>query len=431
MSFHLVKRNSSYYFRIRIPSDLIDHFQRTEVRKSLKTADLSAAKILCSHWEGKFQQSFALLRSGARYPLEELFPAEKKSQNLSTLIDQYVQDRSPHWTERTKIEFVQYLSVLLNLIGDKPPASISRADCLACRDLLRKLPPNFTKKKKYKGMSVKAIAESNDETVHLSAKTVNKFLTLLSSFFKWCIKQDLLSQNPSEELLLSVKTLASEERDAYSVDDISLIQKKLPRSSSEPEKYWIPMIAMYSGLRLDEICQLQKEDVQTIDGAYCVNINSSGDKHLKTVSASRIVPVHPNLIELGFLRYVDGIKGGQLWKNLEPDQYGRWGHKFGKWYGLFNRKEITDNPKKCFHSFRHTVANQLKQKGVKDSLIAEILGHKNESITTGRYGKNYEVGTLLQALSLVGCQSALKNDPPSASNFDPPQRVSFGRFSWS
>jgi len=401
LSFHLVQRNGKYYFRTRIPSDLIDHFQRTEVRKSLRTGDLSAAKILCSHWEVKFQQSFALLRSGVSYPLEELFPAEKKVQNLSGLIDRYVQDRSPHWTDRTKVEFTQYLSVLLGLLGDKSITAISRADCLTCRDLLRKLPPNFSKKKRYKGMPVKAIAASNDEEVHLSSKTVNKYLTLLSSFFKWCIKLGEINQNPSEGLLLTIKTNASEEREIYSPEDIQRIQRKLPQVPSEPEKYWIPMIAMYSGLRLDEICQLQKEDIQVIDNIPCFNINSSGGKHLKTSSSARIVPIHPDLLSLGLLDYTNCIKDGQLWKNLKPDQYGRWGHKFGKWYGLFNRKEITDNPKKCFHSFRHTVANQLKQKGIKESVIAELIGHKNESITTGRYGKNYEIGILLDALTAL------------------------------
>ena len=52
------------------------------------------------------------------------------------------------------------------------------------------------------------------------------------------------------------------------------------------------------------------------------------------------------------------------------------------------------NKKKCFHLFRHTVANQLKQKGVSETVIAEILDHKNENVTTGRYGKSYNVKLL-------------------------------------
>lgn len=70
-------------------------------------------------------------------------------------------------------------------------------------------------------------------------------------------------------------------------------------------------------------------------------------------------------------------------------------------YSRFNRREVTDNPKKCFHSFRHTVANQLKQNGISETVIAELLGHKNDNITTGRYGKNYNVELLADAIFVI------------------------------
>jgi integrase len=88
----------------------------------------------------------------------------------------------------------------------------------------------------------------------------------------------------------------------------------------------------------------------------------------------------------------------KLWENLEPNKYGYWGKKIGNWYGRFNRKHITQDPKKVFHSFRHTVADTLKQKGVPEGVIAEILGHANQSITTGRYGKRYRPAILLESL---------------------------------
>lgn len=43
-----------------------------------------------------------------------------------------------------------------------------------------------------------------------------------------------------------------------------------------------------------------------------------------------------------------------------------------------------------FHSFRHSLADRLKQAGVQDTLISEILGHTVESVTMGRYGKRYQ-----------------------------------------
>lgn len=120
-----------------------------------------------------------------------------------------------------------------------------------------------------------------------------------------------------------------------------------------------------------------------------------------TVSNERLVPIHPELIRLGLLDYVASLENGKLWPNLSPDKYGRWGLRFGNWYSRFNRKEITKDPKKCFHSFRHTVANQLKQKGISETLIAELIGHKNDNITTGRYDKSYNVALLKKALGVI------------------------------
>ncbi|MCP6657702.1 site-specific integrase, partial [Klebsiella pneumoniae] len=119
---------------------------------------------------------------------------------------------------------------------------------------------------------------------------------------------------------------------------------------------------LYSGARLNEICQLHLEDVQDIDGVPCFRIEEEGSKKVKTVAGKRVVPVHPVLIELGFMRYVQMLreKGAKrLWENLKLKRDG-YGQDFGKWYQRFNRRYITSHKKKVFHSFRHTVATAMK-----------------------------------------------------------------------
>ena len=410
MSFHLTKRSNTYYFRIRIPQDLYNYFPTDEIKKSLRTRSLPAAKILCSSLDDKFQKAFALLRSGFVNEeqlcgmIAELLPqriTNNRNNTLSRLIELYIEEKSTKWTARTTTEFSQYLSVLLSLLGDKPISNISRSDCLSCRTMLQTLPPNFSKKKQFKGMTPRQISTVNDNDVTLNDKTINKYLTLLSSFFKWAIRQQIINSNPAEGLLLTVNSSVSEEREVYSLEDLQKITSTLPKLPLQPEKFLIPMIAMYSGLRLDEICQLCKEDIELIDGVSCFNINAKGGKKLKTASSARIVPVHPELIRVGLLDHIMNIGSGSIWPNLSPDKFGRWGKKFGGWYSRFNRREITANAKRCFHSFRHTVANQLKQEGVNETVIAELIGHKNESITTGRYGKSYNVKVLAEAIGFL------------------------------
>jgi integrase len=418
LSFYISKRNQTYYYRIKIPTDLSHLIPSREIKQSLKTRNLDAAKLAAAGINLKVQSLFSLLRVGAigqeeipgllasYLPRKRLFKViategrDSGNLKLSEVIQLFVTDKSPRWTVKTKLEFSCMFDVLIELIGDRDICVLTRADGLTCRDKLMGLPANFRKKRQYRGMSVTQIQKvAGDET--LTPKTVNKYLVLLSSLFKWCVKNGMMETNIAEGLSLPEETSAHEERKPYDLCDLKRIMLNLPHKPDEPEKFWIPVIAMHSGMRLDEVCQLHVEDVREVDGVLCFDINDAGERKVKTQGSKRLVPVHPVLLRLGFEDYLKGrlaVGAVKLWENLEPNKYGYWGKKIGNWYGRFNRKHITKDPKKVFHSFRHTVADTLKQKGVPEGVIAEILGHANQSITTGRYGKRYRPAILLESL---------------------------------
>ena len=134
-----------------------------------------------------------------------------------------------------------------------------------CRDLLIKLPTNYKKNKEYRGKSIAEVADMN-VSARLTTKTVNKYLDLLSSLFKWMQGNGYTTGNVATGLVLPIETNAQEERKAYALEDIQRIKSNLPREKDHPEKYWIPMIAMYQAFRLDEACQLHLEDVIEVDG---------------------------------------------------------------------------------------------------------------------------------------------------------------------
>lgn len=418
MSFYLVKRNQTYYYRIKIPSDLSHLIPSKEIKQSLKTRNLDAAKIVSSGINAKVQSLFGLLRVGSldQEQISHLIapylprkPSTKvkavagrgSSENiLSAVIELFISDKGVRWTTKTHLEFSCMFDVLLELLGDEDVSMLTRADGLACRGKLMRLPANFRKKKQYRGMSVGEILKTEPEET-LTPKTINKYLVLLSSLCKWCVKNGMMDTNIAEGLSLPEETSAHEQRSAYSPEDLVRILYSLPREDAYPERYWIPVIAMYSGMRLDEICQLHLEDIKEVDGILCFDINDGGQRKVKTSASKRIVPVHPALVENDFDRYLGSRRvngASKLWENLSPNKYGYWGKSFGKWYGQFNRQYVIKDPLKVFHSFRHTVADTLKQKGVPEGIISEILGHANGSITTGRYGKRYKPKVLLEAL---------------------------------
>jgi len=178
-----------------------------------------------------------------------------------------------------------------------------------------------------------------------------------------------------------------EERKAYSKDDLKKMLKALPSSADKPEKYWIPRIGMYSGMRMGEICGLHLEDIRQVDGVWCLDVNEEGEKRLKYLSSQRLVPIHPYLIEKGLLKLVERLKGRgerQLWPNLVRREIDGYCHSFGNWFGRFNRQHVTEDPQKTFHSLRHSFADILKQLQVEGAIISELMGHANSSITMGR-----------------------------------------------
>ena len=62
---------------------------------------------------------------------------------------------------------------------------------------------------------------------------------------------------------------------------------------------------LYTGAHLNELCQLYVNNIKEIDKIWCIDINrNTNDKKLKNASSERVIPIHPKLIELGFLNFL-------------------------------------------------------------------------------------------------------------------------------
>jgi hypothetical protein len=115
------------------------------------------------------------------------------------------------------------------------------------------------------------------------------------------------------------KRRSDEERKAYSLEDLQSIVANLPRTGDRPDRFWIPLIPMFSGMRLDEIYQLYMEDVQLVNDVWCFSVNDEKDKKVKTITGKRIMPVHPTLLSCGVIKYVDSLRktgAPRLWMDL-------------------------------------------------------------------------------------------------------------------
>ena len=404
----LTLRNGHWYYRQSIPKDVQSFFAgRTDIALSLKTKVKKDAKLLAVSLEQKYLSAFILIRTGMlppgqrvsihpQIPLSASFLSPnqaagnqqdrpqklkaKESLRLTTLIDRYEQEKQHRWKLATKRDFKYMFAIMVKIIGNRDVIQIDRKQCTDCRDVLS-------------GTTRSAIYTK--KAYH--PKTVNMFMTLLSSLFKWGVRCGYLTHNPAEGLLLTLATHVDEERKAFSCEDLKLITHHL--HGEEPHRRWIPIIAMYTGMRLEEVCSLRPDSFIVTDTVKCIHLVEHAESSLKTKSSSRLIPLHDDLLAMGLWEYVLGkslFPKDNLWGfRLSLGKYGRY---YGSWFGRFLRKHITNDKKKVFHSFRHSFANILKQAGVAESIIAELMGHKNGSITTGRYGKRYNPHVLLSAI---------------------------------
>lgn len=432
-------KNQTYYFRIQIPTDLRPWFSnREDYAQSLKTkskADASRAHTLIEElWQSAFFQiRYKLVApdkipglvepllggrrqtSPAYLPIPSLSPSltpESHSQGVSAplptgitmeqLIEVYTAEHLTSWTPKTALEFEGMFRLLVRMTGNVNVSSLDRKKCIALRDTLIKIPPGHSKMPKLRVLSIAELVALDIQKLH--TKTVNNHLQLLSGMFRWAVRNRYMEHNSCEGLSLEITVKASDERSPFDNNDIAKICSALSPIDKEPTS-WIPHVAMYSGLRLEEICRLRAKDIICKDGVYLYDINNDIGR-LKTKSSVRYVPVHRVLIDMGLIRYMTAIpEENNLW-GLHCTKYG-WSKMYGKKFGWFLRKhaKIADK-RKCFHSFRHSFSYKLKTAGVNDKLIAQLMGHANDNISTGRYGADYPVQMVYDAVSLIGYGNA-------------------------
>lgn len=262
-----------------------------------------------------------------------------------------------------------------------------------------------------------------------------KIFSTFKRFTEWCSYQHraYMQYNPAEGISApragKKGTSTGKKREAFDNEDINNLVTGLLKEQAQddhflqyPERYWIPLIALHSGLRAEEIAQLYTNDIKEQDGIPYFDANWFDDddkaigpdgipvKHLKTAASKRIVPVHSVLVRLGFLDYVEQVrKAGQprLWMNLGRDSRGKFRRKFSDWFNGADRREgfrkkyISDNPKKPFHSTRHTVTDWFKQRGHAEQAVAELLGHQHPNITFDVYGDPIRTSIKAQYLELM------------------------------
>jgi integrase len=324
--------------------------------------------------------------------------------SVSEFIDKYVQTKiaDGKWGKSGISTHENRLANLVDILGDVDVHSITREDMRGLREMLRQLPPNRQRSKKYKGKTVEEILALKPEKV-LSVKTVNITLEAISSLFEWGIREGLVVHNPAKSLQVPDDRQDIELRDSFTREDLKVIfgsSKYAKDKFIKAAYFWIPLIALYTGMRREEVSQLHLSDVyQHDDGTWVFDVNlkpnKAGvvDKQLKNKSCIRLVPIHNDLIEIGFLEYCNRVEAAghervfpELNKTESSPKYGKQPGK--QFCDLVKSLQLSSN--KVFHSLRHSFDDAYKlREGHVSDVFKQVMAHVMQDLATKQYGSKF------------------------------------------
>lgn len=311
------------------------------------------------------------------------------------------------WVDK---RYAHVFRALEELLGkDKLVASITREDCRRVKQLLQKVPRHAGKR--YPGLNLMEAVEAaeRDGRERLSENTVSAYMTYLSAMLNWAKREGwLIGDNPAEGL--GARGDKQVKRRAFTRAELEqLFHSLLPTRKAAPWKFWVPALAVYTGARANELCQLQVGDVVKIDDVHCIRISrydAAGRvvpwKSVKTSDSERTVPLHKHLVEAGFLDVVArrNDRDARIFAELPEGPNGGFSHDLSKWFGAHLDSIGLSDPSLVFHSFRHGFTDACRRGGVSDATRRALGGWQRLDVAEG-YGDRGEVGVLAKAVAAL------------------------------
>jgi integrase len=420
------KASGRYHFRLQIPDNLRPYLGgRWEIKKSLETTNLADAKRrypVVLEWaqrqleEARYayerdrqddeqepedlpsawlQWHYASHHNGAvgdtRLPPVGLLDPEPplplrfvtdtevdtKSTPLSDLIDWWSAERNP--PRKTLLEWTRVVNRLSTFCPGSGPESVTRKQIVDFKDHL--------------------LGQGR------GPKTVKNHLNVLHALWASAISNERVTRkdNPAHGVRITAKRDPASRRLPYSDEDAKVILQASRKETGA--RRWVPWLLLFTGARLDEVCQLAKADVRHDPSAgWYIDIHHGAPgegRRLKNLGSERKVPLHRQVVAEGFVEWAMARPDGTLWPDLKPDTFGSRGGTATKKLGRWVRSLGIDDPRKVLHSARHRFKDVCRSTGEipKDQHDA-LTGHSAGDVGSS-YGLGYPLSTLRKAVDRI------------------------------
>jgi integrase len=424
----------------RLPRSSLSEEEIAQVMQAMLRAGIDLAEALKARYDGDFNYEPrdkllklklaeapqpggpAATSEAATTVQETVTPGPLMSDAAKLFRERQVATRS--WDLQTSAQAGGTYRLFIDVCGDKPIDSYARQDAGRFREQIERLPKDYGRSAASKPLSLMEIiamhagVRAAARSPVISQKTVKRHFSALSALWAQAVPKGEAAENIFKGFSFAGGKSAVDQRQMW--DRAALAElfgtpvwsgcKSAARRTTpgtlvlRDARFWLPLVGVFSGMREEEICQLQIEDIREEIGIWFMDINSRAPRKLKNSAAVRKVPIHSELVRVGFLAYVDAQRSkgmSRVFPDLKPGGAdGRLGHGFAKWFSRYRQEVGIFRPGLDFHSFRHTATTLMHQAGIEHAVLDHVTGHVTPG-ETSRYTKGSILPQLARAIESI------------------------------
>lgn len=382
--------------------------RKTELCRALLKAEIEALSRVLGARDGDIPSRPPVLHPKAIDPVagkvrvpESLGPRQGKGLRVEAATEAYLSGQT--WTGQTRGQAKATLRFFKEFTRDAPLETITRKDVAAFLTALARLDPNYGRRSAHEDLKFRELLQKHPGT--LSARTLKRHAAVIAGMFDHAIKSGKFEGANPARGHSHKKPEKRDNRRPFKIDELN----KLLHGPADTTLRWLILIALFSGMRLDEICGLRVADVRTEGKILFFDLRSHPGRRVKTAAAQRQVPVHSELLQAGLNRYVAKIANGgheYLFPALKPggpDKKRSW--YISKRFTAYRRSVGVDAADTVFHCFRKNAATALERAQIPENEAVQVLGHKKLlSLSYGLYSGGLDLPGLRRVIEAIRYQ---------------------------
>ncbi|HDS1362009.1 TPA: site-specific integrase [Stenotrophomonas maltophilia] len=347
------------------------------------------------------------LKNGTRYPQQ--LPMGTPARPLAKEIDDHLADmRRRQLDPKTVLATERTLKLLLLTCGNISACRVDYKHIQALWQLLRWAPKNLLSDPLLKRLSFEdAITLGKEQDVPpLAPATEERHRRFLVAFFNHLVNGQGIASSPMKAFRKPKEDHAIDPDKAIRLFEDGDLQAIFDPATfipwaRKPQHWWAPMIGLYTGARVNEVCQLKLTDILQERGIWCIAFQKTIDEDLaadpkrqrrsrqsmKGAGCMRIVPIAKPLLDAGFLEFVEDMRATGH-PRLFPLLSAGVNRKTGETNARYSQQFVVDFGRYLkslgfakgigFHAFRHTLATELDVNDVPEREIALVTGHSTD-----------------------------------------------------